>query len=72
MNDVYIKKEDVNKWIGKYFKKDLISVDDLISVIEDLDSEVQNLESKIHELKNCNKEENWDEEGYMEREKLGI
>lgn len=72
MNDVYIKKEDVNKWIGKYFNQDLISVDDLIGVIEDLDSEIENLNDKINELENKDNEEDWDEEGYMEREKLGI
>lgn len=51
MNQVYIKKEDVNKWIGKYFEKqDLISIDDLISVIEDLDSEVERLKEKIEDI----------------------
>ena len=52
MNNVYIRKEDVNKWIGKFFDKDLISVDDLICVIEDLDSDVENLQEKIRELEN--------------------
>ena len=51
MNNVYIKKEDVNKWIGKYFEKqDLISIDDLIGVIEDLDSEVERLKEKIEDI----------------------
>lgn len=71
MDNVYIRKEDVNKWIGKFFDKDLISVDDLICVIEDLDSDVENLELKIRELEN-KEDEDWDEDKYMEREKLGI
>lgn len=51
MNDVYIRKEDLGKWIAKYFeRKDLISIDDLICCIEDLDSEIDNLKYKIEEL----------------------
>ena len=52
MDQVFIRKDDLNRWIAKYFIKDLISVDDLLSVIEDLDSEVDNLEEKIEDLKN--------------------
>ena len=51
MKEVYIRKEDVNKWIGKYFEKqDLISVDDLISCIENLDDKIDYLEEKIRNL----------------------
>ncbi len=51
MKEVYIKKTDVNKWIGKYFEKqDLISVDDLISCIENLDDKIDYLEEKIRNL----------------------
>ncbi len=51
MDNVYIKKQDVNKWIGKYFpNKDLISIDDLIGCIEDLDSEVESLKEKYEDL----------------------
>ena len=59
MDYVYIKKEDVNYWIGKYFpKKDLISIDDLIGCIEDLDSEIEHLKEELeHEKKD--KEDNW-------------
>ena len=55
MDNVYIKKEDVNRWIGKYFpKKDLISIDDLIGCIEDLDSEIESLKMKLEEQEeNC-------------------
>ena len=51
MDNVYIKTQDVNKWIGKYFpNKDLISIDDLIGCIEDLDSEVERLKEKYEDL----------------------
>ena len=47
MNEVYIKKEDVAEWIGKYFSGDFASIDDLIGIIEDLDSEVDNLKDEL-------------------------
>lgn len=50
MDDIYIKTEDVNRWISKYFKKqDLISVSDLIDCIEDLDSEVEHLKEQLED-----------------------
>lgn len=52
MTDVYIRKEDLPRWIAKYFKKDLISIDDLLGCIEDLDSDVENLKSKLEDLEN--------------------
>lgn len=53
MNEIYIKKEDVNRWIGKFFEnKDLISIDDLIAVIEDLDGDLESLKEKYEELDN--------------------
>ena len=52
MNNVYIRKEDLNSWIAKYFKEELISIDDLIAVIEDLDGDIDKLKDKINELKN--------------------
>ena len=53
MDLVFIRKEDLNKWIAKYYpNQDLISVDDLLSVIEDLDSEINGLKEKIEELEN--------------------
>lgn len=52
MNDVYIKKDDLNNWIAKYFKNDLISIDDMINVIENLDGEVEDWKMKYEEL--CN------------------
>ena len=50
MENVYIRKDELNKWVAKYFNKDLISVDDLIGVIEDLDGEVDSLKEKIEEM----------------------
>ena len=43
MDQVFIRKIDLNRWIAKYCpdNKDLVSVDDLLSIIEDLDSEVE-------------------------------
>ena len=51
MNEVYVRAEDLNRWITKYFpNKDLISVDELIGCIEELDSEVERLEEKIEKM----------------------
>lgn len=50
MKDIYIKKEDLDSWISKYFVQDLISIDNLISVIEDLISEIERYEEKIKDL----------------------
>lgn len=52
MSDIYLKKEDIDEWVGKFFTKDLISIDDLIVCIEDLDSEVETLKEHIEELEN--------------------
>lgn len=53
MENVYIKKEDLNSWVAKYFENQtLISVDNLISVIEDLDTEIENWKSKYEDLEN--------------------
>lgn len=53
MENVYIKVEDLNKWVAKYFpNKDLITIDDLIATIEDLDSELENKKIEYEELEN--------------------
>lgn len=52
MNRVYILKDELNSWISKYFNKDLISVDDLISCIEDLDEEIDELKELIETKEN--------------------
>ena len=53
MDSVYIKADYLNPWILKHLpKKDLISIDDLISAIEDMDGEIENLEQQIKDKKN--------------------
>ena len=50
MDKVYIDKGELNSWVAKYFpNKDLISIDDLIGVIEDLDSELEYLKEEKEE-----------------------
>lgn len=58
MNEIYIKKTDLNKWVAKYFNEDLISVQDLLRCIEDLDGDLENLKEKFEDYKE-NVEENF-------------
>lgn len=51
MDKVFIKKSELSEWTQKYFKEDLISVDDLIRVIEDLDNEVDRIKEKFEDYK---------------------
>lgn len=62
MNRVYILKDELNSWISKYFNKDLISVDDLISCIEDLDEEIDELKELIETKENDYPDEERDRE----------
>ena len=50
MSEVYIDMRKENEWIRKYFTKDLVSIDDLLNVIEELDSEVNDWKIKYSEL----------------------
>lgn len=51
MDSVYIRVSDLNKWTGKYFKdKDIVSVEDLLGVIEDLEDEKEYYREKYEEL----------------------
>lgn len=52
MDNVFIKKDELNEWIAKYFKRNLISIDDMLNVIEDLDGEVEDWKMKYEELQN--------------------
>ena len=53
MEQVFIRKTDLNKWIAKYFpNQDLISIEELLAIIEELDSEVDRLKEKISDLEN--------------------
>lgn len=58
MNNVFIKKEELNEWLKKYFNGDLISINDMISVMEDLVGEIDRLKEKIEEIEQ-DKEENY-------------
>ena len=52
MNEVYVKKENLGRWIAKYFNKDdLISIDDLLECIEELDSELEHLKEEFEDYK---------------------
>ena len=51
MKEVYIKADNLNKWVSKHFKnQDIIPISDLLSVIEDLTFEIDELKGKIKEL----------------------
>ena len=52
MDEVYIKTSTLPQWLDqKYFLgQDLVSLEDLISLIEDLDAEVERLEEIIDEI----------------------
>ena len=52
MNEVYIKRDSLNKWIVKHLptNQDLYTIDDLINAIEEMDSEIENLKDKIEDL----------------------
>ncbi len=52
MDNVFIKKEELSDWIAQYFKHDLISIDDMLNVIEDLNSEIDILNEEIDKLRN--------------------
>jgi acyl carrier protein phosphodiesterase len=56
MENVYIKKEELNEWLAKYFIGDLISIDDLLNKMEDMDCEIDNLKEKIEEMEEQLKE----------------
>lgn len=63
MDSVYIKKDDLNRWIGKYFpNKDLISIDDLLSTIEELDADYEHLKEEFDDFKQ-NVEDNYKKKG---------
>lgn len=51
MDQVYIKVQDMNKWVAKYFpNQDLVTIEEILSVIEELDSELENEKIKYEEL----------------------
>lgn len=60
MEKVYILREDLNRWVAKYFDKDLITIADLISVIENLDGELDSLQEKFSDYMEEHKEDPYD------------
>ena len=60
MDKVYILREDLNRWVAKYFDKDLITIDDLIGVIEDLDGELDSLKEEFNDYMEEHKEDPYD------------
>ena len=70
MNNVFIKADEFTTYISrKYFKnRDLISIDDLICLIEDLDDELELKQQEIDSLtyKNDYPNEESDREKYYE------
>ena len=58
MKEIYIKKDDLNEIVEKYFKGDLISIEDLISTIEDLSYEIDSLKEEIEDIEQ-DKEDNY-------------
>lgn len=64
MDNVYIKAEDLNRWIVRHLPKnqDLYSIDDLIGAIEDMDSEIEELKEKLQDKENDYPNEETDRE----------
>ena len=50
MHEIYVLRDNLNKWVAKYFKYDLISINDLINCIEDLDEELDRYKEKLEDL----------------------
>ena len=51
MENVFIKREELNKWIAKYFKEDLVSIDDILRVLEDLEFELDSIKEEFEDYK---------------------
>lgn len=73
MDQVYIKKTDLSEWTQKYFKEDLVSVDDLIRVIEDLNNEVDSIKEEFNDYKrmvedNYKPKSMWEQTGMSEKD----
>ena len=52
MDEIYIKTTDLSTWMKvKYFKnKDLVSVEELIGLIEDIDDDLEALQEKYDDV----------------------
>ena len=50
MNEVFIDMRKEDKDVSKYFRADLVSIDNLISCIQDLDGEIENLKEQKQDI----------------------
>lgn len=50
MEEVYINVKGLNS-VSKYFSKDLVSVGELVALIEDLDCDIEVLNEQIKDIK---------------------
>ena len=52
MNEVYIKKDDLDKWIIRNLpqNREFYSIEDLIGAIEEMDSTIESLKEELEDL----------------------
>ena len=52
MDNVYIKADDLNKWILRHLQegKDLYSINEILGAMEDMDDEIENLKDKLRDI----------------------
>lgn len=71
MNEVFVKVADF-ELLKKYFKKyDLVSIDELCSLIEELDIEIDNLEEELEQLRDDIRE-NYTEKKFNPYKEYGL
>lgn len=65
MDELYLLKENLDGWVTKHIpsNKDLVSVNDLIDVIEQLDSDLESVKEEFEEYKQ-NVDENYRQVSY--------
>lgn len=53
MEEIYVKTIDLPSWLADeyFYGKDIVSIEDLIGVLEDLDSDYKMLEEKYEDFK---------------------
>ena len=49
MDEIFLKKDNLPDWLARQFKKELISIDDLIELIDELSYENQELKYELKE-----------------------
>ena len=71
MSEIMIKIK--NTWLEKYYCKDLVSLEDILDLLEDKFDEVDYLEQEIQELKNKQYDKEMElSDRYYEDRKLGL